>query len=128
MDLHRRRSVLVRMGEDGRRLGKARITNSPAELVREIADLLAGDRGYEVIQQLPGIGPVLAAVIVALAIRGMISAAQRPSALVRRSAPPVPGTCRQGAVSKSLHMNYIAPPCDLQGPGHAVGTTDIRST
>src|SRR5689334_16684788 len=37
MDLHRRRSVLVRMTEDGRRLGKARITNSPAELVREIA-------------------------------------------------------------------------------------------
>jgi len=30
-----------------------------------IADLLAGDRGYRVIQQLPGIGPVLAAVIVA---------------------------------------------------------------
>lgn len=37
MDLHRRRSVLVRMTEDGRRLGKARITNSPAELRREIA-------------------------------------------------------------------------------------------
>jgi transposase len=29
------------------------------------ADLLAGDRGYQVIQQLPGIGPVLAAVIIA---------------------------------------------------------------
>jgi hypothetical protein len=37
MDLHRRRPVLVRMSEDGRRLGVARITNSPAELVREIA-------------------------------------------------------------------------------------------
>jgi len=37
MDLHRRRSVLVRMSEDGRRLGSARITNSPAELRREIA-------------------------------------------------------------------------------------------
>src|SRR6266481_6746574 len=37
MDLHRRRSVLVRMTEDGRRLGMARITNSPAELRREIA-------------------------------------------------------------------------------------------
>lgn len=32
MDLHRRRSVLVRMTEDGRRHGTARITNSPAEL------------------------------------------------------------------------------------------------
>jgi transposase len=37
MDLHRRRSVLVRMSEDGRRLGTAKITNSPAELRREIA-------------------------------------------------------------------------------------------
>jgi transposase len=37
MDLHRRRSVLVRMTEDGRRLATARITNSPAELRREIA-------------------------------------------------------------------------------------------
>jgi transposase len=37
MDLHRRRSVLVRMTEDGRRLGMARITSSPAGLRREIA-------------------------------------------------------------------------------------------
>jgi len=37
MDLHRRRSVLVRMTEDGRRLGMARITNSPAELRTQIA-------------------------------------------------------------------------------------------
>src|SRR5438067_9220301 len=37
MDLHRRGSVLVRMTEDGRWLGTARITNSPQELRREIA-------------------------------------------------------------------------------------------
>jgi transposase len=37
MDLHRRRSVLVRMTEDGRRLGMARIANSPAELRAQIA-------------------------------------------------------------------------------------------
>jgi transposase len=37
MDLHRRRSVLVRMSADGRRLGTARITNSPDELRRQIA-------------------------------------------------------------------------------------------
>jgi transposase len=37
MDLHRRRSVLVRMTEDGRKLGTAKITNSPAELRKEIA-------------------------------------------------------------------------------------------
>ena len=37
MDLHRRRSVLVRMTEDGRRLGTSRITNSPQELRAEIA-------------------------------------------------------------------------------------------
>jgi transposase len=37
MDLHRRRSVLVRMAEDGRKLGSARIDNSPAELRKAIA-------------------------------------------------------------------------------------------
>jgi transposase len=37
MDLHRRRSVLVRMSGDGRKLETARITNSPAELRRQIA-------------------------------------------------------------------------------------------
>jgi transposase len=37
MDLHRRRSVLVRMTEDGRKLDTARITNSPAELRKVIA-------------------------------------------------------------------------------------------
>src|ERR1700690_2755135 len=37
MDLHRRRSVLVRMTADGRKLETARITNSVAELCREIA-------------------------------------------------------------------------------------------
>jgi transposase len=41
MDLHRRRSVLVRMTEDGRRLDTARIENSPAGLRAEIAK--AGD-------------------------------------------------------------------------------------
>src|SRR5258705_3871138 len=40
MDLHRRRAVLVRMTEDGRRLGMARITNSPVALRAQIA--LAG--------------------------------------------------------------------------------------
>ena len=37
MDLHRHRSVLLRMTEDGRRLATARITNGPQELRREIA-------------------------------------------------------------------------------------------
>jgi hypothetical protein len=37
MDLHRRRSVLVRMSADGRRLSTAKIANSAAELRREIA-------------------------------------------------------------------------------------------
>jgi len=37
MDLHHRRSVLVRMTEDGRRLAAVRIANSPEELRREIA-------------------------------------------------------------------------------------------
>ena len=37
MDLHRRRPVLVRMTEDGRRLGTVKITSSPAELRAQIA-------------------------------------------------------------------------------------------
>src|SRR2546429_2652232 len=45
MDLHRRRSVLVRMTEDGRRLGTARVTNSPAGLRREIAKAGESPRG-----------------------------------------------------------------------------------
>ena len=36
-DLHRRRSVIVRMTEDGRKLETVRITNSPAALRAEIA-------------------------------------------------------------------------------------------
>lgn len=38
MDLHRRRSVLVRLASDGQRLGKmVRFNNDPARLKREIA-------------------------------------------------------------------------------------------
>ncbi len=37
MDLHRRRSVIVRMTGDGRKLETVRITNSPAALRAEIA-------------------------------------------------------------------------------------------
>jgi transposase len=37
MDLHRRRSVLVRMSAEGERLGRVRISNSPAALRAEIA-------------------------------------------------------------------------------------------
>ena|SRR5215475_600137 len=37
MDLHRHRGVLVRMSEDGRKLGTARIANSPAALRAELA-------------------------------------------------------------------------------------------
>jgi len=37
MDLHRRRSVLVRMTADGRKLETTRIINSPAELRKVIA-------------------------------------------------------------------------------------------
>ncbi len=43
----------------------AELTAEITMLGEVIADLLAGDRGYQVIQQLPGIGPVLAAVITA---------------------------------------------------------------
>ncbi len=43
----------------------AELTAEITMLGEVIADLLAGDRGAQVIQQLPGIGPVLAAVITA---------------------------------------------------------------
>jgi hypothetical protein len=36
MDLHRRRSMLVRMTADGQKLATARISNDPAELRKEI--------------------------------------------------------------------------------------------
>ncbi len=42
IDLHRQRSVIVRMTEDGRKLETVRITNSPAALRRVIAK--AGER------------------------------------------------------------------------------------
>jgi len=48
MDLHRRRSVLVRMTGDGRRLGTVRITNGAAELRREITR--AGQRPKVVLE------------------------------------------------------------------------------
>jgi transposase len=48
MDLHQRRSVLVRMTQDGRRLDMAQITNSPEELRREIAR--AGNRPKVVLE------------------------------------------------------------------------------
>ena len=37
IDLHRHRSLIVQMTEDGRQLGSARISNSLAALRREIA-------------------------------------------------------------------------------------------
>ncbi len=48
IDLHRRRSVIVRMTEDGRKLETVRITNSPAALRREIAK--AGEHPRVVIE------------------------------------------------------------------------------
>jgi transposase len=48
MDLHRRRSVLVRMTEDGRKLETARIENSPAALRAVIAR--AGERPRVVVE------------------------------------------------------------------------------
>ncbi|MEV4451697.1 IS110 family transposase [Streptomyces mirabilis] len=49
MDLHRRRSVLVRMGSDGRQLGKTvRFDNDPVRLEREIAK--AGPRAKVVLE------------------------------------------------------------------------------
>src|SRR5947209_9399723 len=50
MDLHRRRSVIVRMTEDGRKLETVRITNGPAALravlVRAGEEPEGGHRGH----------------------------------------------------------------------------------
>jgi hypothetical protein len=54
MDLHWRRSVLVRMTPDGRRLETARITNSPADLRREIARAEEYRRGIGDIRRFSG--------------------------------------------------------------------------
>ena len=48
MDLHRRRSVIVRMAENGERLGSARIDNDPMALMAEIAK--AGDHPQVVLE------------------------------------------------------------------------------
>src|ERR1700752_3966569 len=52
MDLHRRRSVLVRMTADGKKLETARITNSAAELRREMAR--AGEHPQGVLEATDG--------------------------------------------------------------------------
>ena len=55
-----------RMGEgDLAAAARRRAVRRDHHALAVIADLLAGDRGYQVIQQLPGIGPVLAAAIIA---------------------------------------------------------------
>ena len=48
IDLHRRRSVIVRMAENGERLGSARIDNDPRALMAEIAK--AGDHPQVVLE------------------------------------------------------------------------------
>ena len=48
MDLHRRRSVLVRMTPDGQKLETTRIDNDPAELRKQIAR--AGERPQVVLE------------------------------------------------------------------------------
>ncbi len=66
------------------------LTGEITMLSEVIADLLAHHRGYRVIQQLPGIGPVLAAVIIAEI--GDVHPVQvpRPAVLVGRADAPAP--------------------------------------
>jgi hypothetical protein len=56
IDLHRWRSVLVRMAEDGRRLEMVRITSSPQELRREIARAVSADEATGARTRLKRIG------------------------------------------------------------------------
>jgi hypothetical protein len=82
MDLHRRRSVLVRMTEDGRRLGTARITNSAAELRAQIAR--AGKNPKVVLEATYGWSPPRAA-----ADPGLLRDARRADPLPGRALPDV---------------------------------------
>ena len=68
----------------------AELTTEITMLSEVIADLLAGDRGYQVIQQLPGIGPVLAAVITAEIGDVTRFRTAAPAVLVGRADPAAP--------------------------------------
>ena len=83
------------------------LTTEITMLSEVIADLLAGDRGYQVIQQLPGIGPVLAAVIIAEI--GDVTRFSNAGAavLVGRADPPPPRVRHQGH-PRACHQAGIA--------------------
>ena len=74
----------------------ADLTTEITMLSEVIADLLAGDRGYQVIQQLPGIGPVLAAVITAEIGDVTRFSNPAPAVLVGRADTPAPRIRHQG--------------------------------
>jgi len=63
IDLHRRRSVMVRMTGDGEVLEL--YERELALVTRELHRRLAEDRGYVAIQAIRGVGPIMAAIFVA---------------------------------------------------------------
>jgi transposase len=86
------------------------LTGEITMLSEVIAGLLASDRGYQVIQQLPGIGPVLAAVIIAEigdvtrfqnapAHPGLLRHARRADPLPSRALPGPAGTAGMNSPS-----------------------------
>ena len=98
MDLHRRRSVLVRMTEDGRKLETARIGNSPAALRTVLAR--AGSSPKVVVEATYGwywAADTLAAAEVSqdAVVKARITGLQAER--VREAAPPRPPACPRGS-------------------------------
>ena len=110
IDLHRRRSVIVRMTEDGRKLETVRITNSPAALRREIAKA-GSTRGWSSRQRTAGTGPWTCSRKPGRRCTWHIRWASRPSATggsrtIERDAADLADLLRMGRLPEA----WIAPP------------------
>jgi hypothetical protein len=145
MDLHRRRSVLVRMTEDGRRLGTARITNSPAEVRKAIAAagknprvVLEATYGWywaaDVLQAAGaaravwrGPGALHAGIVPALVHLGQRAAGGEgePTA-AGRAGPPRPAAAGQGRAGVHRHRLDAKRVYRHQKQGAAFGHTKIQ--
>ena len=101
------------------------LTTEITMLSEVTADLLAGDRGYQVIQQLPGIGPVLAAVIIA-EIGDVHPVQERgPAVLVGRADPAAPRVRHQGD-PRACHQAGLADAALGADRGHPAGPARTR--
>src|SRR4029453_9133883 len=117
IDLHRRRSVIVRMSETGERLDQTRIDNDPMALATEIAK--AGERASSL--------PTLSC---ARSCRAGSSDGGVPSRLLRlfdpRSLPgPSVTSCRRPSTRRSTVRTLVA--CAESCPRHCVPAGCVAS-